>query len=339
MISPPRRSGHPGCGPGRGGRRLASPHRQHRTDPREPRWHEHAARRRPRMCRPRHPGLPRPLALSPLRAEPAPAAPVGREWPVTGRPSIPWSATASTTPPPTRPSSSAGGNAGRRPTSASPPGSSSTRSMWTVPPAWPPSASWHGRRTCRSPVRWWPRGAVAGTTGSPPPGSATAHPEASPTSTGAASAGACSPHPVAISPEAPTAGCATSTRRRCPRYRPPCAPCSTPTDQPRPVRSGRAGRPHSATRTAAGSWPPNSPPWPSHPGQRNHTLNQTAFKVYRYVAGGLLDDQEVTLAFTSTAVAIGLDRAEVRRTLASARTAGLASPRGVPCVPPSEAVP
>ena len=45
-----------------------------------------------------------------------------------GRPSIPWSATASTTPPPTRPSSSAGGNAGRRPTSASPPGSSSTRS-------------------------------------------------------------------------------------------------------------------------------------------------------------------------------------------------------------------
>jgi hypothetical protein len=69
------------------------------------------------------------------------------------------------------------------------------------------------------------------------------------------------------------------------------------------------------------------------PGQRNHTLNQCAFKVYRYVTGGLLDDQEVTLAFTTAALAIGLDPAEVSRTLASARTAGLANPRTVP-VPP-----
>jgi hypothetical protein len=66
------------------------------------------------------------------------------------------------------------------------------------------------------------------------------------------------------------------------------------------------------------------------PGHRNRTLNQTAFKVYRYVAGGLLDDQAVTAAFTQAALAIGLDPAEVRRTLTSARTAGLANPRGVP---------
>jgi len=66
------------------------------------------------------------------------------------------------------------------------------------------------------------------------------------------------------------------------------------------------------------------------PGQRNHTLNRTAFKVYRYVAGGLLDDQEVTVAFTTAAQAIGLDPAEVDRTLASARTAGLANPRNGP---------
>ena len=66
------------------------------------------------------------------------------------------------------------------------------------------------------------------------------------------------------------------------------------------------------------------------PGQRNHTLNRTAFKVYRYVAGGLLDDQDVTLAFTTAALAIGLSPAETARTLASARTAGLASPRTVP---------
>jgi hypothetical protein len=65
-------------------------------------------------------------------------------------------------------------------------------------------------------------------------------------------------------------------------------------------------------------------------GHRNRTLNQTAFKVYRYVAGGLLDDQEVTLAFTTAALAIGLSAAETARTLASAHTAGLANPRSVP---------
>jgi hypothetical protein len=69
------------------------------------------------------------------------------------------------------------------------------------------------------------------------------------------------------------------------------------------------------------------------PGQRNHTLNQTAFKVYRYVAGGLLDDQAVSAAFTHAALAIGLDPTEVRRTLTSARTAGLANPRTIPAGP------
>jgi hypothetical protein len=69
------------------------------------------------------------------------------------------------------------------------------------------------------------------------------------------------------------------------------------------------------------------------PGQRNRTLNRTAFKVYRYVASGLLDDQEVTFAFTTAALAIGLNAAEVGRTLASARTAGLANPRTVPATP------
>jgi hypothetical protein len=67
------------------------------------------------------------------------------------------------------------------------------------------------------------------------------------------------------------------------------------------------------------------------PGHRNDTLNRTAFKVYRYVASGLLTDDEVSAAFTKAALAIGLDAAEVGRTLASARTAGLANPRGVPC--------
>jgi hypothetical protein len=66
------------------------------------------------------------------------------------------------------------------------------------------------------------------------------------------------------------------------------------------------------------------------PGHRNRTLNACAFKVYRYVAGGVLDDQDVTAAFTTAALAIGLRPAEIGRTLASARTAGLANPRSVP---------
>jgi Bifunctional DNA primase/polymerase, N-terminal len=69
------------------------------------------------------------------------------------------------------------------------------------------------------------------------------------------------------------------------------------------------------------------------PGQRNRTLNRTAFKVYRYVASGVLDEDDVTVAFTTVARAIGLSAAETSRTLASARTAGLANPRTVPAGP------
>jgi hypothetical protein len=75
------------------------------------------------------------------------------------------------------------------------------------------------------------------------------------------------------------------------------------------------------------------------PGQRNHTLNRTAFKAYRYVASGLLDDQDVTAAFTQAALAIGLSAPETARTLASARIAGLANSRSMPGVPPSDAAP
>ena len=66
---------------------------------------------------------------------------------------------------------------------------------------------------------------------------------------------------------------------------------------------------------------------------RNRTLNRCAFKVYRYVAGGLLDEQEATTALTTVARSIGLGPAEVRRTLASARPAARAFPRGLPARP------
>jgi hypothetical protein len=112
--------------------------------------------------------------------------------------------------------------------------------------------------------------------------------------------------------------------------------------------------PPTASRLAGptGSVDPNRPPTLGHPygcrvladelatlgratpGQRNRTLNRCAFKVYRYVAGGLLDEEEeVTLAFTAAGLAIGLNPAEIGRTLASARTAGLTNPRGVPAGP------
>jgi hypothetical protein len=114
-------------------------------------------------------------------------------------------------------------------------------------------------------------------------------------------------------------------------------------DPDRPTTSGLAN----PARPAC----PTRPPAPDHPycrrvladelaalgratpGHRNRTLNRTAFKVYRYVAGGVLNEEEVTLAFTTVARAIGLSAAETARTLASARTAGLANPRTVPAPP------
>jgi len=102
----------------------------------------------------------------------------------------------------------------------------------------------------------------------------------------------------------------------------------TTTRPTRTVGPDMAGHPY-GRRVLAGELAALGRATPRH---RNHTLNRCAFKVYRYVASGLLDDAEVTAAFTQTALAIGLDPAEVGRTLASARTAGLANPRGVPLV-------
>jgi hypothetical protein len=106
---------------------------------------------------------------------------------------------------------------------------------------------------------------------------------------------------------------------------------------PDPPTTTRPDHSHPATRTAAPCWPPNWPPSAGPPpGHRNHTLNRTAFKVYRYVASGILQDDDVTTAFTQAAPAIGLSPAEVARMLASARTAGLANPRSIP-IPDQEA--
>jgi hypothetical protein len=128
-------------------------------------------------------------------------------------------------------------------------------------------------------------------------------------------AAVCSPHPAATAPVAPTAGWSTSTR--------PLA------EVPAALRILLDPDPPTTTRPAGtvGAAVPGHPYGRrvladelatlgrATPGQRNHTLNRTAFKVYRYVAGGILDDQDVTVAFTTAALAIGLDRAEIGRTL------------------------
>jgi hypothetical protein len=103
----------------------------------------------------------------------------------------------------------------------------------------------------------------------------------------------------------------------------------TTTGPTRPVGSAAPGHPYGRRVLAAELAALHR----ATPGHRNHTLNQTAFKVYRYVASGLLTDEDVTAAFTQAALAIGLDPAEVTRTLASARAAGLANPRTVPTAP------
>jgi hypothetical protein len=109
----------------------------------------------------------------------------------------------------------------------------------------------------------------------------------------------------------------------------PDRPLANPTGPVDPTRPPPPGHPYGRTVLAAELAALGR----ATPGRRNHTLNQTAFKVYRYVAGGLLDEEVVTAAFSTAALAIGLDPAEIGRTLASARAAGLANPRTVPARP------
>jgi hypothetical protein len=181
---------------------------------------------------------------------------------------------------------------------------------------------------------------VAGTTGSPPPGSATAHPAISLTSTGAARGGCVlAPSSRHISggtyrwlvglDQAPLPEVPTALRRLLDPDRPTTSGLATPARPAGSTRPPALGHPYGRTVLAAELATLGR----ATPGQRNRTLNRTAFKVYRYVGGGVLDEEHVTLAFTTAALAIGLDRAEISRTLASARTAGLANPRTVPAGP------
>ncbi len=62
-------------------------------------------------------------------------------------------------------------------------------------------------------------------------------------------------------------------------------------------------------------------------GQRNATLNTSAFCLYQMVASGWGGAAEVEHAMTQAALAIGLRQPEIGKTLASARRSGMAKPR------------
>lgn len=67
------------------------------------------------------------------------------------------------------------------------------------------------------------------------------------------------------------------------------------------------------------------------PGTRNHVLNRAAFRLYRLVAGGELDDGDVAAALVQACDTNGLAKDDgwrsVKATIASARRAGLMHPR------------
>ena len=65
-------------------------------------------------------------------------------------------------------------------------------------------------------------------------------------------------------------------------------------------------------------------------GNRNDALNRAAFSLYQIVAAHELDAGSVESALLDAATGAGLSEAEARRTLQSARDAGLKSPRQLP---------
>ena len=64
------------------------------------------------------------------------------------------------------------------------------------------------------------------------------------------------------------------------------------------------------------------------PGERNHALNRAAYSLGQLAGAGLLDANEVATALAGAALAVGLDRREIEKTLASGLRTGMASPRG-----------
>ena len=60
---------------------------------------------------------------------------------------------------------------------------------------------------------------------------------------------------------------------------------------------------------------------------RNNRLNLAAFKLFSYVAAGVLNEAEVAQQLTQAALACGLEPSEIKSTIASGRKKGLSQPR------------
>ncbi|MGH8933445.1 MAG: bifunctional DNA primase/polymerase [Egibacteraceae bacterium] len=103
--------------------------------------------------------------------------------------------------------------------------------------------------------------------------------------------------------------------------RPSREPEPPPTDLRRGDRYGRAALNAELARLRAAE--------PGTERGRNWTLNRAAFRCYQLAAAGLLDEADVTAAFTAAARDVGLGHAEIARTLRSARAAGLIHPREI----------
>jgi hypothetical protein len=64
-------------------------------------------------------------------------------------------------------------------------------------------------------------------------------------------------------------------------------------------------------------------------GERNDALNRAAYALGQLAGAGFLDPGEVAAALGGAALATGLDRREIEKTLSSALRAGMATPRDV----------
>jgi hypothetical protein len=63
-------------------------------------------------------------------------------------------------------------------------------------------------------------------------------------------------------------------------------------------------------------------------GERNHTLNKSAFVIGQLVGAGMLDGEDATAVLEDAGQRIGLSLGEVRRSVASGLRAGARCPRG-----------
>jgi Bifunctional DNA primase/polymerase, N-terminal len=65
------------------------------------------------------------------------------------------------------------------------------------------------------------------------------------------------------------------------------------------------------------------------PGQRNHQLNRSAFKLGQLVGAGLLDEETITAALVDAGLAAGPGERKIRSTISSGVRAGMQAPRRV----------